>query len=252
MDETVSICLAVLASFVVSMGLFAAAPKILGRLSKQYSLLGPQKRAQTNQEFKSAIVNLVLGSIGVYVLFFEPEVYPRRVRYNCLLLRHGVAGYLGYTIADAFLMLRYRLHDTNVFLIHHVVGTLCGLAGTIHTSVPWIMSTFLYYEASSPFVNFRAILSALGLKKTRLYVVNGLMMIAVFFLCRVAIIPVYWRTVYTLYTDGSFPQIDSFVYYLMIYGRLFFDVLNVYWFSLMMRTAFAIFVWPKSDTKIQD
>ncbi|XP_078665837.1 TLC domain-containing protein 4-B-like [Branchiostoma floridae x Branchiostoma belcheri] len=114
------------------------------------------------------------------------------------------------------------------------------------------MSTFLYYEASNPFVHLRAILSALGMKKTRLYIVNGLMMIAVFFICRVAIIPVYWRTVYNLYTDGSFPQIDSFVYYLMIYGRLFFDVLNVYWFSLMMRAAFAIFVWPKLDAKIQD
>ncbi|XP_019628412.1 PREDICTED: transmembrane protein 56-A-like [Branchiostoma belcheri] len=252
MDETVSICLAVLASFAVSMGLFAAAPKILSRLSTQYRLLGPQKRALTDHEFKSVLVNIVLGSVGVYVFLFDPEVYPRRVRYNCLLLRHGVAGYLGYTIADAFLLVRYRLHDTNVFLIHHVVGTLCGLAGTIYTSVPWIMSTFLYYEASNPFVHFRAILSALGMKKTRLYIVNGLMMIAVFFLCRVAIIPVYWRTVYLLYIDGSFPQIDTFVYYLMIYGRLFFDVLNVYWFSLMMRAAFAIFVWPKLDAKIQD
>ncbi|XP_066268908.1 TLC domain-containing protein 4-B-like isoform X2 [Branchiostoma lanceolatum] len=219
MNENVSIFLAGLASFVFSLSVFAAAPRVLSRLSKQYGRLSLEKSVQTDNE------------------------------YNCLLLRHGVAGYLGYTIADVLMMMRHKSLFSKVFLVHHFVGTLCGLAGTMFTSVPWIMSTYLYYEASSPFVHLRFLLSNLGWKKTRLYTVNALLLMTVFFLCRVAIIPVYWRTVYLLYTDGSFPQIDAFVYYLMLYGRAFFDVLNVYWFSLMMKVFFEMFVWPNSASK---
>ncbi|XP_066268906.1 TLC domain-containing protein 4-A-like isoform X1 [Branchiostoma lanceolatum] len=249
MNENVSIFLAGLASFVFSLSVFAAAPRVLSRLSKQYGRLSLEKSVQTDNEFKGTLICIVLGSVGVYVCVFDPEVYPRRARYNCLLLRHGVAGYLGYTIADVLMMMRHKSLFSKVFLVHHFVGTLCGLAGTMFTSVPWIMSTYLYYEASSPFVHLRFLLSNLGWKKTRLYTVNALLLMTVFFLCRVAIIPVYWRTVYLLYTDGSFPQIDAFVYYLMLYGRAFFDVLNVYWFSLMMKVFFEMFVWPNSASK---
>ncbi|XP_035659959.1 TLC domain-containing protein 4-B-like [Branchiostoma floridae] len=160
--------------------------------------------------------------------------------------------YLGYTIADVVLMLQHRSLLSGLYLVHHFVGTLCGIAGTVYTSVPWIMSTFLYYEASSPFVHLRVVLLNLGEKNSRLCTANGLVLMTVFFLCRVAIIPAYWRTVYMLYIDGSFPEIDGLVYYLMLYGRVFFDMLNLYWFSLMVRTFLAKFVWPKGATKISD
>ncbi|CAH1247400.1 TMEM56 [Branchiostoma lanceolatum] len=249
MNENVSIFLAGSASFVLTLSVFAAAPRILSRLSKQYGLLEPDKRIVIDTDFKSGVINIIIGSVGVYVFVYNHELYPRRLRHNCLPLRHGVAGYLGYTIADVFLILRHEPLFSPLYLVHHFVGTLCGLAGTIYTSVPWIMSTFLFYEASTPFANLRVVLAKCGWKNTRLYTVNALLLMTVFFLCRVAIIPVYWRTVYLLYTDGSFPQIDGFVYYLMLYGRVVFDILNVYWFSLMLK-AFCIIVCPKRDSRL--
>ena len=49
---------------------------------------------------------------------------------------------------------------------------------------------FVYLmEASTPFVSLRGILSKIGLKSSNLYVVNGLVMLAVFFICRVAMFP---------------------------------------------------------------
>lgn len=44
-------------------------------------------------------------------------------------------------------------------------------------------------EASTPFVSLRGVLSKIGLKNSRIYIVNGLVMLLVFFLCRVAMFP---------------------------------------------------------------
>lgn len=53
---------------------------------------------------------------------------------------------------------------------------------------------FVYLmEFSTPFVSIRSILSTLHLKNSRLYVLNGLVMLATFFVCRVAMWPyLYW------------------------------------------------------------
>ncbi len=44
-------------------------------------------------------------------------------------------------------------------------------------------------EASTPFVSLRAVLANLGLKSSRRYAVNGVVMIGVFFTCRILLVP---------------------------------------------------------------
>lgn len=49
---------------------------------------------------------------------------------------------------------------------------------------------FVYLmELSTPFVSLRGILSKMGLKTSKLYVINGLIMLGSFFFCRVAMFP---------------------------------------------------------------
>lgn len=52
-----------------------------------------------------------------------------------------------------------------------------------------IFSHIYIMEASTPFVSFRSILSTMGLKKHRLYVINGLLMLATFFVFRILLLP---------------------------------------------------------------
>lgn len=49
-------------------------------------------------------------------------------------------------------------------------------------------------ELSTPFVSVRSILSTIGLKDSTAYVVNGLLMLGTFFVCRVLMWPYvyYW------------------------------------------------------------
>lgn len=61
-------------------------------------------------------------------------------------------------------------------------------------------------EFSTPFVSLRSMLSVLGLKESRLYVINGLIMLATFFVCRVYMWPyVMWR--YSVAIDATFWEV---------------------------------------------
>lgn len=59
-------------------------------------------------------------------------------------------------------------------------------------------------EASTPFVSLRGVLSKMGLKDTRLYIINGLIMLVVFFLCRVIMFP------YVIYLYARSVGLDYF------------------------------------------
>lgn len=64
---------------------------------------------------------------------------------------------------------------------------------------------FIYLmEASTPFVSLRGVLSKLGLKDSRFYIVNGLIMLVVFFLCRVIMFP------YVIYLYARSAGLDYF------------------------------------------
>lgn len=65
-----------------------------------------------------------------------------------------------------------------------------------------VLSFFYIMELSTPFVSLRSILATMNLKNTRLYVVNGLTMLAFFFIFRICIIP------YAFYWYASFANVS--------------------------------------------
>lgn len=52
-----------------------------------------------------------------------------------------------------------------------------------------INTPFSFLQASTPFVSFRSILSTLGMKEHRYYVINGVLMMVSFFIFRILLLP---------------------------------------------------------------
>ena len=86
---------------------------------------------------------------------------------------------------------RYLLGEP-LMLIHHlfigsfglaVISVLRGGFGDCIFSHIYIM------EVSTPFVSFRSILSTMGMKEHRLYLINGLAMLFTFFIFRICLLP---------------------------------------------------------------
>ncbi|KPJ20349.1 Protein FAM57B [Papilio machaon] len=101
---------------------------------------------------------------------------------------------------------------------------------------------FVYLmELSTPFVSFRGILSRLGLKSSRAYLLNGLAMLATFFVCRVLSLPyvclMYSRVIGLPYFEAikSLPTGCKISICILLLPQL-------YWFYLMSAGAVKVFV----------
>lgn len=100
---------------------------------------------------------------------------------------------------------------------------------------------FVYLmEFSTPFVCMRSILSTLQLKDSRAYIVNGLVMLVAFFVCRVAM----WPSLFVWYAQIIGQNVVLAVWSLPItckVGTLVLFVPQIYWFYLMVRGAIQVF-----------
>ena len=89
------------------------------------------------------------------------------------------------------------LRANPLIVLHHLFVPFVLFPGVVG---PWrgergdvIIASFFLLEASTPFVALRAVLHRLGLASSKLYVINGLLMLLVFGCCRILIFPfIYW------------------------------------------------------------
>lgn len=136
-----------------------------------------------------------------------------------------------------------------VMMIHHVfIGTFGLLVVTyIRGGGHCIYSYMFMMEFSTPFVSLRSILSTLGMKESRTYIANGLVMLGSFFLCRI----VMWPYVFYKYSEvinSSFIDSIATLPRGCIISVLILFLPQVYWFFLMLKGAMKVFVPPKNKS----
>lgn len=118
-------------------------------------------------------------------------------------LKNGQLRWFGYS-SNGTPSFMYWVSKSPLMVFHHlfigwygllVITYLRGALGDC------VLSFFYIMELSTPFVSLRSILATMNLKETRLYVVNGLTMVAFFFVFRICIVP------YAFYWFASFANI---------------------------------------------
>ncbi|XP_037935435.1 uncharacterized protein LOC119669564 [Teleopsis dalmanni] len=129
-----------------------------------------------------------------------------------------------------------------VMMIHHIfIGTFGLLVVTyIRGGGHCIYSYMFMMEFSTPFVSFRGILSTMGLKETRIYIVNGLTMLGTFLIFRVLMWPyVMWR--YSEVLNVSLWEAICGLPRGCIISILILFLPQIYWFFLMVKGALKVF-----------
>jgi len=79
-----------------------------------------------------------------------------------------------------------------MIILHHILVPLVGFPTLMYFrggTGDCLLGTSFLIEASTPFVSLRVILVHLQLKETKIYLLNGLLMLFTFFICRVMLFP---------------------------------------------------------------
>lgn len=232
------------------------------RMWARTSHLPHAHRAHITESFVSGVQGAACAVVGIATVIacrndVMGEKYPLAVHYSSI----GTA----YFIYDLWAM--YRSHIARISTVNGIISTFVSylksdlLMVVHHMTIVFLLFPAVVYrspmghfflgcffctELSTPFVNARVILSLLGLKNSKIYIVNGLLMMTVFAMCRVALFPIMYAVYLSQQTTApshiqalaSIPMTCHLSCLLVLAPQL-------YWFGLMVKGALAVM---KMDT----
>lgn len=149
----------------------------------------------------------------------------------------GIPSFVRYLISHK-LMVFHHLFIGSYGLV--VIAYLRGGLGDCVFSFMYMM------ELSTPFVSIRGILSVMGLKESKMYVINGLVMLFSFFWCRVFLMP------YVCYYYSQVVNLPFFEAFWRLPRGCKISIMalflpQLYWFRLMLRGAIKVFAKNKKS-----
>jgi len=116
-----------------------------------------------------------------------------------------------------------------------------------HEPGDMMIAAALIFEASTPFVSLRSVLSQLdGMRHSRLYMFNGIAMVISFFSCRILIYPIFYKCYGLQRNINMFQAILRTPWRCSIWmvGLL---LPQLYWFRIMLIGALKVIREPKKE-----
>mmetsp|Transcript_23712 Transcript_23712/g.59786 ORF Transcript_23712/g.59786 Transcript_23712/m.59786 type:complete len:275 (-) Transcript_23712:135-959(-) len=220
-------------------------PKHLDKQSKYATLHGVATRAT------GALHNLFAVPACLYVLLFMPDLRSDPCYTGSVLSNHLAGFSASYFLHDiANVVLNFKEEGAG-YLIH---GVCCsGLYTYIYFTGwgEWFGAAFLTWEMSTPFVHLRWFLYTMGLKDSKLYMCNGLCMVASFFLARnvlgLYMSYVYWETSGQQLENPRPGGVPAPVIWLFRIANVLLNALNLFWLHKMLAKALSFLSSPKEE-----
>lgn len=116
---------------------------------------------------------------------------------------------------------------------------------------PYIALFRLTSEASTPFINIRSMLLILKKAHTKLYVLNALVAMVIFFFVRVATIGPNWAIFFSLMDSPEWHSILLKYKIICVVSCVPLDCLNIFWFGKMIALVFK-YVKSTKTSKVVD
>lgn len=154
---------------------------------------------------------------------------------RCQLAELSVAFSVGYFYYDFIQMMLFaRSLYSHVFLVHHFLGAFMGSLTFVIPSCQYVSPFFLLVELSTPFVNMRWFLDKCGLRSHLLYIINGVLMILVFFVARIVLTSYFLFEALVLHPDQYHTLPTPWLVSLMS-SVVLLAAINIMWFGKMIR-----------------
>ncbi|XP_067892936.1 TLC domain-containing protein 4-B [Heterodontus francisci] len=198
---------------------------------KGYYILTDDQKTEWNSRVVSTFHALVVGLLCLYLLWFDDAVNADPIWGDPTLVKLNVGLTAGYLISDFLLILWYWKAIGDIyFIIHHSTALYAYYYVLGQGMLPYFANFRLVAEFSTPFVNQRWFFEALGYPKTSMpNIINGLLMMIVFFLVRIAVMPPYYHKMISTFGTEAFYKLGLRAQFAWIVASICLDVMNIMW-----------------------
>lgn len=203
-------------------------------LCAKYSTLDAANKSFWNESMVSSIMSVLLCGMAAQALLESSDPLT-----NTPSHRSTLHAFVGYLCSDLFLSIRnvFQWTGAKANILHHsiAIGTMVHV-GTSSAGQALLMHMILA-EFSTPFVNQLYFLDTLGMKSSRLFVINGASIVVFWFIFRILNIGwVCWKTVELREEFRAAFNIDA-----MLVGALLIYGFQWVWFYRIIKGAAKMF-----------
>ncbi|KAJ8279158.1 hypothetical protein COCON_G00062240 [Conger conger] len=244
MDPFSQLILAIsVTSFFTFQWLFhSVSPWVSTRVSAGFRGLSHKQTIEWNSRTVSTFHALVVGLFCLYILLFDDAINEDPVWGDPTLVKINVGITTGYLISDLLLIFYFwKAIGDKFFVIHHLAALYAYYYVLGPGMLPYFANFRLLAEFSTPCVNQRWFFEVLGYpKSSKPNIANGVMMAAIFFLVRIAVMPVYYTRMYSVYGTEAFYKVSWGGRTAWIFSSFCLDIMNVMWMHKIARGCYKV------------
>ncbi|KAL0545952.1 hypothetical protein IC582_015856 [Cucumis melo] len=211
---------------------------ISGVYFKSYSNLSRIQRVEWNNRAMSTVHAIFITAAALYMVFLS-DLYSDRyfgpiTFRSSTISTFGLGVSVGYFITDLVMILWfYPAIGGMEYVIHHLLSLLAVAYAMLTGEGQLYTYMVLISETTTPGINLRWYLDTAGMKKSKAYLING---IVIFFAWLVARILLFMYLFYHVYLHlNQVLQMHVFGQLLVFVVPLILSIMNLTWFSKIFR-----------------
>ncbi|XP_048844369.1 TLC domain-containing protein 4-B-like [Brienomyrus brachyistius] len=234
---------------------YSVSPWLSARISVGFPMLNRKQKIEWNSRTVSTLHAVVMGLFCLYILFFDDAINKDPIWGDPALVKISVGITTGYLISDLLLIRCYwTAIGEKSYVVHHLASLYACYYVLGQGMLPYFANFRLIAEISTPCVNQRWFFEVLGYpKSSKANIANGVLMAVTFFLVRIAIIPIYYGRMYSVYGSESFFRLPWGGRAAWIFSSICLDIMNVVWMHKIARGCYKVLLSSRrKKTELQE
>nr|CAB3267109.1 transmembrane protein 56-like [Phallusia mammillata] len=211
-----------------------------------YKQASKEKQQEWDTRFISTIHASTVAVLSTIVLIVDQESYGNPILGQFWGMEAVASINQGYFVADTCLMLFYLTKSYNGYwfdIFHHIANSIVVISCIKNNVLLHLVMVRYLSEWSTPFLNMRWFMLKSKVVEGTIYVANGILLLAFFFLSRIAIMPYMYYNFFAYHDD---VKKTGYLQYLILCGVAM-DLLNIFWFIKIVQSTLKFMRKPKSS-----
>lgn len=201
---------------------------------KSYSNLSKIQQIEWNNRAISTVHAIFITVISLYLVLWSDLYSDHRMAGNITSRSSSLSTYVlgvsvGYFITDLGMILwLYPLLGGKEYVVHHLASITAVVYAMLTREGQLYTYMVLMSEMTTPAINLRWYLDALGMKKSKTYLINGTVIFFVWLVARILLFAYLFYHVYLHYDEVK--HMHSFGLLLVFGVPTVLSVMNLMWF----------------------